>query len=96
MEQLIPFMLWNWTIMTKTRDFEGVNKWDYIIPMVRYSGKTTMIKAAMEILTGKKQRKTRTNGFKSNNKPWTKNAEQFLKSNKSYISKIDENTKKEY
>ena len=96
MEQLIPFMLWNWTTMTKTIDFEGVNKWDYIIPMVRYSGKTTMIKEAMAILIGKKLKKTRIKGFKSNNKSWTKNAEQFLKSNKSYISKIDENTKMEF
>ena len=43
MEQVLPFMLWNKNILSKTKGFDGYT-WDYLIPMLRYSGGIQLLK----------------------------------------------------
>ena len=64
--------------------------------MLRYSGRNSVIKEVIQILSGDEKRKTRKKGFKSNNISWTREAEEFLMSKKNYFSKIDENTRLEF
>jgi hypothetical protein len=43
MNQFMPFMLWNIDIYDFTNSLKGFSRWDYFIPLIRYSGDFLLI-----------------------------------------------------
>ncbi len=69
-EQFLPFMLWNPNMFTFTKSYTGFSFFDYYFPLIRYSGKKSVLKNVF--LKSKKldDEKYRTRGYKGIEKKW--------------------------
>jgi hypothetical protein len=92
-DQFLPYMLWNTNIREYTGSFIGYNKFDYYIPLVRYSGKISVLKTFVKnSIKGSSAPKIRNNGFLGMDKPWNSDLEKAKTNSSAYEIKIDSNT----
>lgn len=92
-EQFLPYMLWNSPIEETTISYNGFNRFDYNMPLIRYYGKyKEVVKAVTIFLKPKNNKIKRVNGYEGQNKKWSDDfSKAKLKMNKYKIS-IDEKT----
>lgn len=89
MNQFLPYMLWNENIYKYTHSYKGYNTLDYYTPMMRYYGKTDVLKEVF-LLHFKDKKNYRFNGFKGNEREWTSELKMAKKQNKEYAIDFDE------
>jgi hypothetical protein len=92
-EQFLPYMLWNNQIEETTISYNGFNRFDYIIPLIRYYGKYKEVVTAVSVFLKPTNNKIkRVNGYQGQNKKWSDDfSKAKLKMNKYKIS-LDEKT----
>ena len=61
-QQFLPYMLWNKNIFTFTSSYDGFSLFDYFIPLLRYSGETTILNSLLENV---KSENNRINGYRA-------------------------------
>jgi len=65
-------MLWNKQIEETTISYNGFNRYDYNIPLIRYYGKyNEVLKAVTLFLKPKMNKIKRVNGYEGQNKKWS-------------------------
>ena len=93
LNQFLPYMLFNKTIMEYTLDYEGFELPDYYIPLIRYSANTNaMANILFSWLGIASDNRLRVNGFKANDKKWTSDFKKAKKKIKSYKIDLDSGT----
>lgn len=95
LEQFLPYMLWNSDIQHFTSSYIGYNTLDYYVPLIRYSGKSSSLKLAIESMTkGHSHSNTsyRHNGFLGIDKGWNDDLEKAMEGRKLYEVKTDSNS----
>jgi len=92
-EQFLPYMLWNNQIEETTISYNGFNRFDYNMPLIRYYGKyKEVVKAVSVFLKPTNNKIKRVNGYQGQNKKWSDDfSKAKLKMNKYKIS-LDEKT----
>ena len=92
-EQFLPYMLWNNQIEETTISYNGFNRFDYNIPLIRYYGKYKEVVTAVSVFLKPTNNKIkRVNGYQGQNKKWSDDfSKAKLKMNKYKIS-LDEKT----
>ena len=89
-KQFLPYMLWNKNIKEYTKSYEGFNYFDYNIPLIRYTGNSSILKNAINIgFENKKNTPYRTNGYKGIKKNWSNDLENAKSKMKNYKIQID-------
>lgn len=89
LEQFLPYMLWNKTIYKYTAIFNGFHKLDYLIPLLRYYGKSKILKTAFTNYFSTDHNNYRYNGFRGMTKDWDYELEKSISKNEKYEIKID-------
>ncbi len=69
-EQFLPYMMFNLNYFNFFNSYNFFKKIDYVIPLIRYSGKINVIKNAISNITFKKNKKYRNLGFKGQLLTW--------------------------
>jgi hypothetical protein len=93
LDQFLPYMLWNSYIQEYTSSYIGYNKFDYYLPLVRYSGKSNAISLINEnIARDKVTNRYRQNGFLGMDREWNADLEKAKKGQKSYEINTDSNS----
>ena len=69
-EQFLPYMLFNLNYYNFFNSYNSFKKIDYLIPLLRYSGKINVIKNAISSIPFKKNKKYRNLGFKGQQLTW--------------------------
>lgn len=93
LDQFLPYMLWNSNIQEYTSSYIGYNKFDYYLPLVRYSGKSNAISLIKEnIARDKVTNRYRQNGFLGMDREWNADLEKAKKGQKSYEINTDSNS----
>jgi len=89
-DQFLPYMLFNKEIKNVTQNYEIYNHWDYEIPLVRYYGKNTAIKAALRMLLFPSNNPVmRMNGYQGQDKEWNNDFDEAKRKIGSYKVKTD-------
>jgi hypothetical protein len=63
LDQFLPYMLWNSNIQEYTSSYIGYNKFDYYLPLIRYSGKYKALTLIKENIAKDKATNTYTKWF---------------------------------
>ena len=85
LDQFLPYMLWNSNIQEYTSSYIGYSKFDYYLPLVRYSGKSNAISLIKEnIARDKKSIRYRRNGFLGMDREWNADLDKAKSKKKSY------------
>lgn len=85
LEQFLPYMLWNSNIQEHTSSFIGYNKFDYYLPLVRYSGKSNVLRLIKENITeDKKPIRYRRKGFRGMDREWNDDLDKAKSKKKLY------------
>lgn len=88
-EQFYPYFE-NKTIVNTIKNYNGLNRWDYQLPLVRYYGSKEQIFSAINILLRPSHNKgNRYKGFYNYNQVWTDDLKKAKKSKKAIFQKID-------
>ncbi|MCW3804131.1 hypothetical protein [Plebeiibacterium marinum] len=66
LNQFLPYMLWDWDIYQFTRSYNGFSFLDYVLPLVRYKGKSDLLLK----LFSNNEDKVRTNGYLGMEEDW--------------------------
>jgi hypothetical protein len=89
-EQFLPYLLWNNNMIEYTKSYEGFDFFDYHIPLIRYTGNSSVIKKALSIsLQNEKLKPYRTKGYKGVKKTWSKDLDNAKSKMDKYKIKID-------
>lgn len=89
--QYLPYMLWNFDIMKYTSFYNYYNRLEYIIPLVRYLGKTNELKTVSEyMVNGVPTEKYRHNGYLGRDLKWNDDFDKVKAKKKSHIIKLDQ------
>lgn len=89
-EQFLPFMLWNKNVQKYTSNYEGFTSTDYMLPLIRYAGKTSALNNCLKILIkGKPAHKYRDHGYRPENSKWNEDLAAAKKKQEHYIVKFD-------
>lgn len=92
-EQFLPYMLWNKNIEFYTSSYEGFSIYDYYIPLLRYAGRTTELKAAFKVSLSKtKDEPYRNHGYKGIEKQWSRDFERAKSKLDEYYITIDQSS----
>jgi hypothetical protein len=90
LDQFLPYMLWNSNIQEYTSSYIGYDKFDYYVPLVRYSGKSKALKLIIKNITkGEANNRYRRNGFLGMDKEWNADLFKAKAKKKSYEAKTD-------
>ncbi len=90
LNQFLPYMLFDEYFYKYTLDFRGFKKYDFFIPLIRYSGNTNAMANILFSWYGKvNSKKIREKGFKANKKSWNKDFDHAKSKFKSYKIDID-------
>lgn len=69
--QFLPYMLWNHNMRNYTNSYKVFSLQDYYVPLIRYLGKTSAIRKALEsVFTYKKNGAFKYKGYRSTNSRW--------------------------
>jgi len=89
-EQFLPYMLWNNNVTQYTKSYIGYSYFDYYIPLVRYIGKSSVLKNTLKtILKEKEIPSYRSLGYKGVAKEWTNEFELARTKMKNYTVEIN-------
>ncbi|GAA4282097.1 hypothetical protein GCM10022260_25200 [Gaetbulibacter aestuarii] len=91
--QFLPYMLWNKDIYNFTKSYEGFNKFDYFIPLIRYSGEGKVLKSCVYTILDKNNKKLRFKGHMAMDIPWNSDLEKAKKIHDSLVFKIEKEPK---
>lgn len=69
-EQFLPYMLFNFNYYKFFNSYNYFKKSDYILPLIRYSGKINVIKNTISSIPFKKSKKYRNFGFRGQHLTW--------------------------
>lgn len=86
LDQFLPYMLWNPTIYEYTKSYQGFNKSDYFVPLIRYFGRTDALTKAF---SANSDEKFRYNGFRGRDSEWNNDLENAQNYNKDFSISID-------
>ncbi len=90
LNQFLPYMLWNTNIRRFTASYDGFNKIDYYIPLIRYMGKSKCLELIKDdIINTESSYRYRRKGFLGLNKTWNNDLHHAVKEMKSYEAKLD-------
>ena len=90
LNQFLPYMLWNSNIRNYTSSYEGYNKIDYYVPLIRYLGKSNCLELIRnDIINTPANFRYRKQGFLGLNKKWNNDLDNAMKEMKSYEAKLD-------
>lgn len=93
LDQFLPYMLWNSNIQEYTSSYIGYNKFDYYLPLIRYSGKYKALTLIKENIAKDKATNTyRQNGFLGMDREWNADLEKAKKERKSHKINTDSNS----
>jgi hypothetical protein len=88
--QFLPYMLWNNTIKEYVSAYEGFKKSDYFIPLVRYGGQTSVLKAAiLSSYQNQKNKPFRYHGYRGMDIKWNNDFEKAKQLGKKNVVVID-------
>lgn len=87
--QFLPYMLWNGNIKKFTSKYNGFTFIDYNIPLLRYRGKTGIMKTSFHLYKEGKIAKLRNKGFKGMKKSWNEDFFKAKLKKKNYSISID-------
>ncbi|MFN1836124.1 hypothetical protein AB2B38_012740 [Balneola sp. MJW-20] len=68
--QFLPYMLWNEDIKEYTQQFEGFDRIEYSIPLVRYFGEFTHFLKAVSVRLDEQSKSPREDGYKGIESEW--------------------------
>jgi hypothetical protein len=89
-EQFLPYMLWNSNVTKYTKSYIGYTYFDYYIPLIRYTGKPSVLKNAFTtIIKEKNSFPYRIRGYKGVVKEWTNEFELVRTKIKNYAVEIN-------
>lgn len=92
-DQFLPYMLWNNNIRDYTKSFIGYTSIDYFVPLVRYIGKTSVLKTSIKNIVKHDSRVPyRQNGFRGIDKKWNDDFEKAKSQKESYEIVLDQNS----
>lgn len=92
-EQFLPYMLWNEDIRHYTESYEGYDRPEYSIPLLRYLGKRKALETCVEVLyRGIQNSQYRKNGYLGMNREWNSDFDNAKESNEKYIITFDKPT----
>ena len=92
-EQFLPYMLWNNQIEETTISYNGFNRFDYNMPLIRYYGKyKEVVKAVSVFLKPTNNKIKRVNGYQGQNKKWSDDFSKAKLKMKKYKISLDEKT----
>ncbi|QNL20601.1 hypothetical protein HZR84_01075 [Hyphobacterium sp. CCMP332] len=90
LNQFLPYMLFNEHFYKYTSDYLGFEKYDFFIPLIRYSGNTNAMANILFSWYGKvDSKKIRYKGFRANDKTWNKDFDRAKNKFKSYKIDLD-------
>jgi hypothetical protein len=69
-EQFLPYLLWNKDIKEYTDSYNGFSTFDYYIPLIRYCGEISSIKAAFKSFINYNTDTSRIKGYKGVDRDW--------------------------
>ena len=90
LEQFLPYMFWNESIYKYTNSYEGYDKHDYFVPLIRYAGKYEKIISSLATGFSKHPRLIRYKGFAGQDKEWNDDFERAKAKNNNYQAKLDD------
>ena len=88
--QFLPYMLWNKNIKEFTTSYVGFKKSDYIFPLIRYYGKSSVFETCLSVILkrdGKK--KGRYKGYLGNDEMWNDDFENAIQIMENYTVNLD-------
>ncbi|WP_160713439.1 hypothetical protein [Chitinophaga solisilvae] len=86
--QFMPYMLWNENMYNFTSTYQGFNKTDYFIPLMRYAGKTEVLDVIVRNLTHDIP-DYRTKGFRGMHADWNDDFDNARKTGVKYTIHYD-------
>jgi len=89
--QFLPYMLWNKDIKEYISKYEGFDRADYYVPLLRYTGEFRLLSKSL-ISSLKKKNVKRVNGFLAQELVWNDDFDNAKKNNKKVDSEIDTDT----
>ncbi|PLX09014.1 MAG: hypothetical protein C0596_04235 [Marinilabiliales bacterium] len=90
-EQILPYMLWNKDYYKNRKIFNGYNTLDFIIPLIRYTGKTQELIHAFKLSANiKNPHPMRIKGYMGMQRTWNSDLEKAKKEHGSLKIKIDQ------
>ncbi len=91
-DQFLPYMLWNDNIKKYTNDYNAFDQLDYLVPLIRFSGKYDAFKTCVKtIINQNSSRPYRNRGFAGMNREWNLDLENAQKASKKYKILLDTN-----
>lgn len=89
-EQFLPYMLWNSNIRNYTHSYKAFNYFDYQLPLLRYVGKSSILKKAFKNARSNSIISPyRNKGYRGIKKTWTNDFELAKTKMSNYKIKID-------
>ena len=93
LEQFLPYMLWNKEMQKVTSCYEGFNRYDYEIPLVRYFGRKQSLVSAIRVFSGHLGCSSyRIRGYQGIDRSWTTDFDNTKFTNKKYEVILDTET----
>ncbi|KAF2335613.1 hypothetical protein [Flavobacterium daemonense] len=91
-DQYLPYMLWNENVRSYTDSYISYDVWDYYIPLVRYIGKSSVLRESLKYLKdGTSKQHYRHNGFLGMDKQWNADFDKLKSKRKSYKAQVNKN-----
>ncbi len=87
LEQFLPYMAFNENMRKYTSSYEGFNKGDFYVPLLRYFGKYDAIDKALH--PEKDLEKYRIRGFRGQDRDWNNDLEDARREMDGFYAKID-------
>lgn len=93
-DQYLPYMLWNQNVRNYTSSYIGYDVWDYYLPLVRYIGKTNVLRESLKyLMNGTPTKHYRHNGFLGMDEQWNADFDKLKSKQKSYKARVNKNTR---
>ena len=92
LEQFLPYMYLNKNIYNYTSSYEGFDKCDYFIPLVRYTGKQKNVISSLAAIFQEESPRYRYRGFLGNDREWNADFEKAKVRNGTYQAKLYNNS----
>lgn len=91
-QQFLPYLLWNKDAFQYTSSYVGFSLFDYYIPLYRYIGESTAIKASLRsLLNFKNSNPSRIQGYRGIKKDWNSDLAKAKSNTKYYQVNVDSN-----
>ncbi len=89
LDQFLPYILWNQNMEQYTSSYQGFSKYDYYVPLLRFSGKYRTLTAALK---NQSDQPYRNKGYKGMEMSWGSELNRAKEAQKKYNIKIDPQT----